>query len=285
MFRSVSETSKYNKKKKYRMESRPLKGKRIAVTRAAEQSAGLLARLRALGAEPIASPAIAIVSPEDFAPLDAAIGRLEQYDWLIVTSANGARALLDRMAALGRSPLELAHLTIGAIGPATAEALAEHGLQASFVPSAYVAESILAEISDLAGKRILLPRADIARETLAAGLRAMGAAVDEIAAYRTVPSPGARELADRLRAGTIDAITFTSSSTVRYLLDGLEQAGASRAEARALLAGTAVVCIGPITGATAEAEGLLVSAVAREYTAEGVVDALVEWFAQPAAHG
>jgi uroporphyrinogen-III synthase len=267
----------------YDMREKPLEGKRIAITRAEEQSAGLLARLRTLGAEPVACPAIAIAPPADFAPLDAAIGRLEQYDWLIVTSANGAHALFDRMAALDKHPAELAHLTIGAIGPATAEALAQHGLQASFVPTAYVAESILAEIGDLAGKRILLPRADIARVTLAVGLRAKGAIVDEIAAYRTVPGPGARALAGALRAGALDAVTFTSSSTVRYLLDGLEQAGIGRAEARALLAGVVVVCIGPITAATAGEEGLLVHAVAREYTAEGVVDALVEWFAQPTA--
>ena len=267
------------------MEKGPLHGKRIAVTRAEEQSSGLLARLRALGAEPIACPAIAIVPPADFAPLDAAIGRLDQYDWLIITSANGARALLDRMAALGTPPGELARLMIGAIGPASAEALAEHGLQASFVPSAYVAESILAEIGDLAGKRILLPRADIARETLAVGLRAKGVAVDEIAAYRTVPGSGARRLAELLRDRTLDAITFTSSSTVRYLLDGLEQAGITRAEARARLAGTAVICIGPITAATAGEEGLTVHAVAREYTVDGVVDALADWFAQPLTHG
>jgi uroporphyrinogen-III synthase len=267
------------------MPERPLHGKRIAVTRAEEQAAGLLARLRALGADPVACPAIAIVPPEDFAPLDAAIGRLAHYDWLIVTSANGVYALLDRMAALGHLPAELAHLSIGAIGPATAEALAERGLHASFVPTTYVAESILAEIGDVAGKRILLPRADIARETLAIGLRAKGAAVDEIATYRTVPGAGARELASILRAATLDAITFTSSSTVRYLLDGLEQAGIRRDEARALLARTAVICIGPITAATAEEQGLLVSAVAREYTAEGVVDALVAWFGQPIAQG
>jgi len=263
------------------METRLLHGKRIAVTRAEEQSAGLLARLGALGATAVACPAIAFAPPADFAALDAAIARLEQYDWLIVTSANGVRALLERMAALGRGSVELAHLTIGAIGPATAEALAERGLYAGFVPSAYVAESILAEIGDLAGKRILLPRADIARATLAVGLRAMGATVDEIAAYRTVPGPGARALAGELRAKTLDAITFTSSSTVRYLLDGLEQAGISRAEACMLLNATAVVCIGPITAATASEQGLRVDAVAQEYTAEGVVAALIDWFAQP----
>ncbi len=263
----------------------PLQGKHIAVTRAEEQSAGLLARLDALGATAVACPAIAFAPPADFAALDAAIGRLEHYDWLIVTSANGVRALLDRMAALGRHPIELAHLVIGAIGPATANVLAERGLQAGFVPSAYVAESLLTEIGDMAGKRILLPRADIARATLAVGLRALGATVDDIAAYRTVPGPGALTLAGALRAKTLDAITFTSSSTVRSLLDGLQQAGISPAEARTLLNATTIVCIGPITAATASEQGLRVDAVAQEYTAEGVVDALVEWFAQPMAQG
>jgi uroporphyrinogen-III synthase len=268
-----------------RMHEHALQGKRIAVTRAEEQSTGLLARLSALGAATVVCPAITIAPPTDFAALDAAITRLTEYDWLIVTSANGVRALLDRMASLGRHSAELSHLAIGAIGPATADALAERGLHASFVPSAYVAEAILAEIGDLAGKRILLPRADIARATLAVGLRALGATVDEIAAYRTLPGPGARELAGVLRAKTLDAITFTSSSTVRYLLDGLEQAGIDRAEARTLLNATAIVCIGPITAATASEHGLRVDAVAHKYTAEGVVDALIDWFAQPMAHG
>jgi len=267
------------------MNEHPLYGKRIAVTRAAEQSAGLLARLKALGAATVVCPAILIIPPEDFSALDAAITRLPEYDWLIVTSANGVLALLDRMNALGRRSVELAHMRIGASGPATADALAERGLYASFIPSTYVAESMLAEIGELAGKRILLPSADIARATLAVGLRALGATVDEIAAYRTVPGPGARVLADVLRAKTLDAITFTSSSTVRYMLDGLEQAGIDRAAARALLNATVIVCIGPITAATASEYGLRVDAIAHEYTAEGVVDALVEWFAQPMAHG
>jgi uroporphyrinogen-III synthase len=266
------------------MREGPLHGKCIAVTRAEEQSSGLIERLRALGAEPVACPAIAIVPPADFAPLDAAIADLAAYDWLIVTSVNGVHALLDRMAGLGRSATALAHLTIGAIGPATAEALAARGLQAHFIPTAYVAEAILAEIGDLAGLRVLLPRADIARAALAVGLREKGATVDEIAAYRTVPGPGARELADLLRAGSIDAVTFTSSSTVRYLLGGLVEAGLGHPDARALLNSAAIICIGPITAATAREQGLRVDAVAREYTADGLVVALVEWFTHAAAH-
>jgi uroporphyrinogen-III synthase len=263
------------------LNTQPLYGKRIAVTRAEEQAGALVERLNALGAVAAVCPTIAIAPPADFAPLDAAIGALHTYDWLIVTSANGARALLDRMAALGVASASLARLAIGAIGPATAEALAEYGLQASFVPSAYVAESILSEIGDVAGKRVLLPRADIARATLAEGLRARGALVDEIAAYRTVPGPGASRLAGLLRERALDAITFTSSSTVRYLLDGLEQAGLDRAAARALLNRVVVVCIGPITAETAREQGVFVDAVAREYTAEGLVAALVEWFSAP----
>ncbi len=263
----------------------PLAGRRIAITRPAGQSAELIAQLRALGAEPLACPAIAIAPPEHFAPLDAAIARLPSYDWLIVTSANGAHALLGRMAALGADTSPLQRLTIGAIGPATAAALAEYGLRASFVPGEYVAEGILAEIGDVAGQRILLPRADIARPALAKGLRAGGALVDEIAAYRTVPGAGAADLADHLRAGAIDAITFTSSSTVRYLLDGLEQLGNTRAAAAAALNRAVVVCIGPITAETARTEGLRVDAMAQEFTGDGLVATLVAWFGAPSVEG
>src|SRR5262245_47314601 len=181
-------------------EQYPLSGKRIVVTRPAAQAGDLIARLRALGAEPIACPSIAIAPPADYAPLDAAIERLDSYDRLIVTSANGVRALLGRMAALGHDTGLLQRLPIGAIGPATARALEQYGLQASFMPTAYVAEAILDQIGDVAGQRILLPRADIAREALADGLRTKGALVDEIAAYRTVPGDGVRQLVAQLRA-------------------------------------------------------------------------------------
>jgi uroporphyrinogen III methyltransferase/synthase len=260
------------------MPKQPLHNKRIVVTRPQAQASALIARLRELGAEPLACPAITIVPPADYTALDRTIASLDQYDWLIVTSANGVRALLGRMAALGADVAPLRRLRVGAIGPATAQALAEHGLAASFIPTAYVAEAILDQIGDVAEQRILLPRADIAREALAAGLRQRGALVDEIAAYRTVPGAGVAELAAELQAGAIDAVTFTSSSTVRYLLDGLEAAGLDRPAALALLQGAAIVCIGPITAATAQAEGLHVDAVACEYTGDGLVAALVEWF-------
>lgn len=263
------------------MDHQPLAGKRIVVTRPAHQAAALLAQLRALGAEPIACPAITIAPPADMAALDRAIGRLDSYDWLIVTSVNGVHALLGRMAELGTAPTALTHLAIGAIGPATAAALAEYRLRAAFVPGDYVAEAIVAEIGDVAGQRMLLPRADIARPALADGLRARGALVDNIAAYRTVPAAGVGGLAHQLRAGALDALTFTSSSTVRYLLDGLAATGFARAEAVAALNQAAIICIGPITADTARAEGLRVDAEARIYTEDGLVAALVAWFSRP----
>lgn len=257
----------------------PLAGCRIAVTRPAAQSHELIAQLRALGAAPLVCPAIAIAPPNDYRSLDTAIAQLPSYTWLIVTSVNGVAALFERMAALGAPLTALGGLRIGAIGPATARALEHHGIRADFMPSEYVAESILAEIGDVAGQRMLLPRADIARPALAIGLRAKGAEVDEIAVYRTIPGAGIAALAEHLRAGTVDAITFTSSSTVRYTLDGLVRSGLARPAAATLLNQAAIVCIGPITAETARTEGLHIAAEAQEFTGAGVVDALVAWFA------
>jgi uroporphyrinogen-III synthase len=263
------------------MDHLPLSGRRIAITRPAAQSRALIAQLQALGAEPLVCPAIAIAPLADYSALDSAIACLTEYNWLIITSVNGVHTLLARMAELGADQAALQGLKIGAIGPATAQALAKYSLRAEFMPSAYVAEAILAEIGDVAGQRILLPRADIARELLAIGLRERGAQVDEIAAYRTVPGDGAAELAKHIQAGAVDAITFTSSSTVRYTLDGLEQIGIQRQKAVTLLNQTATVCIGPITAATARAEGLRVDAVAQQFTSDGLVAALTEWFTTP----
>jgi uroporphyrinogen-III synthase len=256
----------------------PLDGKTIAITRAREQAGDLAERLRALGAEPVICPAIAIAPLEDTAPLDAAISRLGRYDWLIVTSVNGARALCDRMAARGVPVAALRGVRVGAVGPATAAVLAERGIAVDFVPSAFVAEAILAEIGDVAGRRILLPRADIARETLVEELRARGAQVDDLVAYRTIPGDGAALLAPLLRAGAVDAVTFASSSAVRYLLDGLTATGMEPEEALACLNRTAIICIGPVTAATARRAGLRVTAEACESTAAGVAAALCDAF-------
>jgi uroporphyrinogen-III synthase len=250
----------------------PLAGLRVLVTRPARQSADFIAALRALGAEPIPFPTIEIVPLEDTSSLDEAIRRISSppsedgYDWLVLTSANGVTAWWDRLEAAGLDARCLAGLKIVAIGPATAAALKQRSIIPDLVPQVYTAEGILAafdRLGPVAGQRFLLARADIARRALAKGLAARGAQVDEIAAYRTVPVPHGP------MPPAVEIVTFTSSSTVQGFVNCL--AGRSPAE---VLQHSQVVCIGPITAATAQDLGLPVTAVAEEYTIEGLLAAL-----------
>jgi uroporphyrinogen III methyltransferase/synthase len=285
-------------------DNRPLWGKRIVVTRAREQASALSERLRGAGAHPIEYPVIAFAPPLDWSPLDQALAKLDEYQWIIFTSVNGVRFMLERMAALGMQPTLLHHHQIGAIGPATARELEQAGLRATFVPTEFVAEAVIEQIGDVTGQHILLPRADIAREALVAGLQAKGAYVDNVVAYRTVlgtgdeeqgnngtknkESRGERRGADQqphdsvvhmLRAGAIDAVTFTSSSTVKNFFARLEQSGVDADEARTLLEPVTIAAIGPITSKTAREYGLNVAIEAEHYTIDGLVAALTEVFA------
>lgn len=245
-----------------RRAEKSLSGLRVLVTRPRHQAGTLVERLRRLGADPVELSMIEIAPLEDYSQLDVALARLDQYDRIIFTSANGVAAVFDRHALGVRA--SRAHSII-AIGPATAAALAQRGINATWFPSEYVAEAIVREIGDVAGQRILLPRADIARQALAAGLRARGAIVDAIAAYRTVPAPGSAEALDRILERGVDVVTFLSSSTVRHF--------ASLAD-RGRLDGVLIACIGPITAATAGELGFHADIVAREYTADGLVEAI-----------
>jgi uroporphyrinogen III methyltransferase/synthase len=250
-------------------ENRPLFGKRILVTRAREQASELSQMLRELGAEPIELPVIRIAPLDDYRALDNAL--TQRYDWIIFTSVNGVAAMWRRVHAIGRDARLFAGARLGAIGPATAEQLARYGLRVDFIPSEFVAESIVAGIGDVNSKRILLPRADIAREKLARDLRARGAIVDEIIAYRTIAvdthDPSAEKIHAMLAADEIDAITFTSSSTVRGFVNAV-QAKIEKLQSK-------IICIGPITAQTARELGLRVDAIAQEYTLEGLTKALV----------
>jgi uroporphyrinogen-III synthase len=250
----------------------PLAGLRVLVTRPAHQSADFITTLRSLGAEPIAFPTIKIVPLEDTTPLDEAIRRINspssegRYNWLVLTSANGVTAWWDRLEVAGLDARCLAGVKIAAIGPATAAALKQRSIIPDLVPEVYTAEGILEAFDGLgpvAGQRFLLARADIARRALAKGLVARGAQVDEIASYRTVPvSHGPLPPA-------ADIVTFTSSSTVQGFVNCL--AGRSPAE---VLGHSQVVCIGPITAASAQELGVPVTAVAEEYTIEGLLTML-----------
>ncbi len=247
----------------------PLLGQRIIVTRAREQSGEMGARLRELGAECIEFPTIEIRPAVDYAPLDAAITQLPSYDWLIFTSANGVRFFLDR---LDRSTSDLRGLRarLCAIGPATRRALEQHHLKVDLTPAEYVAESLVAAFAseDLKGKRILLPRAAVARDVAPEGLTRLGAHVDVVEAYRTaIPddAPGrAREIFSTGQKP--DWITFTSSSTVTNFL---QAAGADA------LTGVRVASIGPVTTATLRRNGLEPAVEAAEFTTAGLIEAIV----------
>ncbi len=243
-----------------------LVGKRILVTRPRKQAAELCAKLAALGVVSIPFPTIEIASLDNYSALDQAVAALDRYHWIIFTSVNGVAAFWKRLD-VSRSALH-ASLNIAAIGPATAQALAKQGVQAHFIPEEYVAESILEGIGDVEGQWILLPRADIARETLALELRQRGAVVHEIAAYRTLPTiPDPRGLAELQRG--VDAITFTSSSTVRNFIELTKDHSLPK---------SVIACIGPITAQTARQVGLSVDVIATEYTMDGLVAALAAHF-------
>lgn len=246
----------------------PLRGKRILVTRPRAQAADLCDKLAVLGAEPIPFPTIEIAPMADYAALDNAIRNLEKYHWLIFTSVNGVSSFWKRLAIVGAGLAPV--LQIAAIGPATAQALSRRGAQARFIPEEHVAERILDGLGDVQGKWILLPRADIAREALAVELESRGAVVHEIAAYRTLPAaPDPIGLAEFRRG--VDAITFTSSSTVRNFVALVGQVAN-------LPGNPAIACIGPITAATAREVGLPVDVMATEYTIDGLAAALASYF-------
>jgi uroporphyrinogen-III synthase len=247
-----------------------LAGKRIVITRPRAQAAGLMRLLAERGVQPIACPAIEIAPLLTFAALDAALEDLAAFDWVVFTSANGVKAVWERLSP--EQAAALASRRVAAIGPATAQALAQRGLAAAFVPEEHVAEAIVPGLGDVAGKRVLLPRAELAREALAQQLASLGAEVLEVAAYRTLPAEPSAEALAALRAG-VDAVTFTSSSTVRFF--------AQQLAAHDLVLGTAAVaCIGPITAGTAREVGWPVDVVAAVYTTQGLVDALEQFFAR-----
>jgi uroporphyrinogen III methyltransferase/synthase len=253
----------------------PLFGKRIAITRAREQTGSLHDLLAALGAEVIEIPTIEIRPPDSWEPLDDAIRRLADFQYLLTTSANGVRNFLSRLAASGRDARALSGLTIGAIGPATAAEFARTGVKVDLMPSEYVAEGLLAALAghDLRGKAFLIPRARVARDVVPLTLEERGARVEVVVAYQTVvPEISLDELA-RLLTPLPDAITFTSSSTATNFA---KLVGENRLAET--LPGVAIASIGPITSRTLRDLGLTVTIEATESTMAGLVQALRNHF-------
>ena len=227
------------------MNKKPLIGKRILITRARKQSGRFATRLRKLGAEVIEFPTIEIVPPLGWAELDRAIDQLKSYDWAIFTSVNGVNFFWKRLKEKGKDHRLPASLKVCAIGPATAHQLKEKGIRVNYTPKEFVAEAILKGFEKMAieGKRILLARARKARDVLPKGLKKMGAEVDVVETYRTIkPKGGAKRLRRLLTDGNIDAITFTSSSTVNHFAELLK-----KEDLQKLLKDIIIACIGPVS--------------------------------------
>jgi uroporphyrinogen III methyltransferase/synthase len=254
---------------------RPLAGRHIVVTRARAQASGLAAQLRELGAEILEGPAIRI-EPLDAAPLRRALDDLASYQWVVFTSQNTVDVVWRVLRERGGDARALAGIRIAAIGPATAEALAACGIVPDLVPARYVGEALadaLRATGHLTGLRVLLARAESARDVVPDLLRASGAHVDVLGVYRTVADTGgAAELRSRLTAGEIDLVTVTSTSTVRYFVEAV---GADAARAAPLAS------IGPVTTAAAREAGLTVAVEAAEATVAALVDAAVKCLGAP----
>ena len=264
-----------------RSEHRPLLGKTVLITRARAQSEEITIRLEALGAAVIHFPTIEFIPPDSWESLDGSIARLSEYDWIVFTSANGVFFFFKRLSELRQeSAAQLLDAQIlCAIGPATARAIGAAGANASLVASDSRSEGALGAIVDhvggeanLKGLRFLIPRARVARETLPEGLRKLGAKVDAVEAYQTIKPDVDPEAVIRLfKENSIDAVTFTSSSTVSNFA---ELAGLS--DLSDLLANTLVACIGPTTAETAEHHGLTTVVQPELHTAAALVDVVVE---------
>lgn len=256
---------------------RPLHGMRIAITRSAHQSAGMINELRDLGAEITPCPVIDIQPPPDPTPLDEALAHLPRYQWIIFTSTNGVDRALEALLESGLDIRALGHMKIACIGPATAKRLRRWGLRADLhPPTRYVAEGLLDALDGVIqpGERVWLPRALEAREILPETLRARGVEVDVIPVYATVAGRPTQAALSHILSGGVELVTLTASSTAthfRGLFDDAEWAQI-RGQVKA-------ACIGPITAATAEAVGLEVALVAERYTVPGLREALTRWWA------
>jgi uroporphyrinogen III methyltransferase/synthase len=260
-------------------EKKPLFGCRILVTRARSQASELVDRIDELGGEPVEFPVIQLRAPsrpEAVSELDAALKTLPSFDWVLFTSVNGVDYFCRRLLEVAVDVRELAGVRIGAVGPKTAEALRQRGLIAEALPLQFQADALAAALQPLvqAGQRVLLPAADIAKDTLPNALKAMGLNVTEVDVYENVISlEGGEEALELLRQRAIYMITFTSSSTVTNLLKALELLGEERP--LELLRGVQIACIGPVTAQTARDSGLAVTHLAENATIDGLLRSMV----------
>ncbi|MBI4832200.1 MAG: uroporphyrinogen-III C-methyltransferase [Candidatus Lindowbacteria bacterium] len=254
-------------------ESRPLFGRSIIVTRSRAQSSEFVEALEALGAEAVEMPTIRIADPEDFGPLDRALDEIESFDWLVFTSVNAVGRFIDRLLERSRDIRDLKGIKICAIGSATADEVRRYYLRVDMVPPKYVAESVvesLKQAGEVKGKRILLPRADIARSLLPDEIRKLGGEAVEVDVYRTILEEEAdSDAIERLLAGDISLVTFTSSSTVRNFGQILGKERLEKIKSK-----TCFASIGPITTETAKELGIPIHIEASQHDIPGLLEAI-----------
>lgn len=263
--------------------NQPLLGWRILTTRASKQSGGLAAPLRDLGADVTEIPTIEINPPTSYEPLDSALRKIKDYDWLLLTSVNGVDAVFSRLKKLNMGANDLQHLDIAAIGPATKKAIEAQQLKVSVTPEKYVAESVVEALrGKTEGKRVLLARAKVARDILPNELKKAGVLLDVVEAYETKVPAGAQTKLQKVftsRSQRPDIVTFTSSSTASNFLsllgDGNDQQQA--------LKDVRLASIGPVTSNTLREAGFPPTIEAREYTMQGLVLAITEYVHKIAA--
>ncbi len=260
------------------VEKKPLEGRTIVVTRARAQAQRFVDLLEAAGARVLQAPTIVIEPPASWEPLDTALAALDSFAWVIFTSVNGVAMVDRRLAARGGAWAAIARKRVAAIGPATADALAEHEVRPEVVPSEYRAEALVDRLRSVVatGDRVLLPRAKETRDVLVVELRRLGALVTEVPAYQTRRiEDGVARLREALASGSVDAVTFTSSSTARNFAEQFSDDERSAWRGR-----VAVASIGPITAATAAEYGLSTDVMPNEYTIPALARALADYFAR-----
>jgi uroporphyrinogen III methyltransferase/synthase len=262
---------------------RPLEGRTVVVTRAADQAQALVDLLEAAGARVLVAPAIRIEPPPSWAPLDEALADLERFRWIVFTSVNGVTMVERRLAPAGRTWRDLGRRRVAAIGPATAAALVARGVPVEVVPDEYRAEALAEALRSRLepGDAVLLPRAARTRDVLVRALERLGAAVREVPAYATRPAAGAAaEVRAALAAGTVDVVTLTSSSTARHFAELFTDE-----ERRRWGRTVRIACIGPITAATAAEHGLATSIMPGRYTIPGLAAAIERHFSEDGSKG
>ena len=260
------------------MEKKSLRNKRILITRSEEQAQPFVDLLERRGAIPVVFATIKIVPPRDWGELDGALGKLSDYNTVIFTSVNGVRYFFQRMEEKGLSTDLLKGKSFCAIGPRTGAGLEEFGFRTRTLPEKYQAESVIKALEEdgIAGRKFLLPRAEEARELLPQEIQKRGGVIDVVTVYRTERAVSdANKLHDLLDNREIDAVTFTSSSTVKHFVSLISPEHLSKVTGQCVVA-----CIGPITAETAQSYGMKPDIVAKEYTIEGLTEAMEDFFAR-----